>query len=1007
VKRFVIVCSASIALATGVALAPLATTAAATASRTSGAAHTTGAAPGPGSVAHWSSRHGTLPTPRQVNLKTVSEETAGQHAGHVPPVRHFTARRQAAQRFAGAQSAGPRSSVKVLADSRQTVSGTSDLSASADPAGLPLMSLSEQVGLFGTDQEVEPPDTQVAAGPTELVEAVNSSLSVWSETGTLMDDADLNLFFPLPAGYSFTDPRVLYDASSGHFFLSGWAYDSSNDSQTYLAVSDTSDPTGNWTVYVVQTNTATLTDQPMLGVCDDNVVMAWNEFTGTGTSPTYVGAQALVLDKTALAAQTSPVDDELFTTLDEFRLVPAQALSSTSTCWMTVNNASTDLPGSTSTPTLGVIAITGSPVPASGATSGNVALTETDLPIAETNPPPDPSQPSGTTNDTLNDDRLVSAVWQDNVLWTSATDACTPPGDTTVRNCMRLDEVSTAGTAPTLVQDFDLGTPGLDEYYPAVGLDPSGDLFVAYSASSSTQYPGAYAVMSPASSMDAFTAPITIEAGSASYDGTRWGDYSDVATDPTTAGDMWVAGEYAPSDAATGDWGTAVAEVSLAAGFPAITSAAQATLPAGETLGYVVSATGSPAPTLAETGTLPAGVTFDTSTGEFSGPPAGSAVGVYPIQVTATNSVGTLTQNFTLTVSVPDTESVTALNYSNGTLALYTIRDDGNIWSEYQSAEFGSFSGWQPLTTAGDFTGTPAVIETNSGIIGIYARTTSGTVMGASQSSNGAPISAFSQIGPATDMVSDPDVMLTASGVVAIYGSESGGEIEGISQSVPNGAFGDWQVLSPADGFAGRPDVLQTASGVFAIYATTSSGTILGTSQSVAFGPFGQWVQLGSATDLVSDPTALLTASGVIAIYATDTNGAIEGISQFAPYSAFGSWQVLSPSDGFTGRPAVLQTSSGVIAIYALSVPGPGAGPIGPILGTSQSVPGGAFSPWIQIGTATDLIGPPAALITNVTHVIAIYGAEADVPGFGYLNGGVLGISQSVPFGPFGTWTNV
>jgi hypothetical protein len=39
---------------------------------------------------------------------------------------------------------------------------------------------------------------------------------------------------------------------------------------------------------------------------------------------------------------------------------------------------------------------------------------------------------------------------------------------------MRLDEVSTSGAAPSLIQDFDASTPGLDEYYPAVGLDSSG-----------------------------------------------------------------------------------------------------------------------------------------------------------------------------------------------------------------------------------------------------------------------------------------------------------------------------------------------------------------------------------------------------------------------------------------------------------------------------------------------------------------------------------------------------
>jgi hypothetical protein len=137
---------------------------------------------------------------------------------------------------------------------------------------------------------------------------------------------------------------------------------------------------------------------------------------------------------------------------------------------------------------------------------------------------------------------------------------------------MRLDEVNTSST-PTVALDTDLSTSGLDEYYPAVSLDGGGDVFVAYSASSPRQYPGAYAVISPSASIGTFTAPITIAAGSASYsDGSpsnansaRWGDYSAVAPDPTAAGAVWVAGEYAPSDAAQGDWGTAAGLISLSA----------------------------------------------------------------------------------------------------------------------------------------------------------------------------------------------------------------------------------------------------------------------------------------------------------------------------------------------------------------------------------------------------------------------------------------------------------
>jgi len=95
-------------------------------------------------------------------------------------------------------------------------------------------------------------------------------------------------------------------------------------------------------------------------------------------------------------------------------------------------------------------------------------------------------------------------------------------------------------------------------------------LFVAYSASSSSLNPGAYAAISPSTAVGSFSAPVTIAAGRTSYDGSvngknvaRWGDYSAAAPDPSVPGAVWVAGEYAPSDANLGNWATGVAQISL------------------------------------------------------------------------------------------------------------------------------------------------------------------------------------------------------------------------------------------------------------------------------------------------------------------------------------------------------------------------------------------------------------------------------------------------------------
>jgi hypothetical protein len=96
----------------------------------------------------------------------------------------------------------------------------------------------------------------------------------------------------------------------------------------------------------------------------------------------------------------------------------------------------------------------------------------------------------------------------------------------------------------------------------------------------------------------------------------------------------------------------------------------------------------------------------------------------------------------------------------------------------------------------------------------------------------------------------------------------------------------------------------------------------------------------------------------------------------------------------FGGTPAVLLTASGVIAAYARD------DTTGAIWGVSQTKAFGPFSHWIQI-TPTNSVpytldpAPPFAMFTS-THVIAIYAPDS--------NNQIAGVSQNVPYGPFGPW---
>ncbi len=429
-------------------------------------------------------------------------------------------------------------------------------------AGFPTMSSAEQISLYGSDQAVAPPDTQLAAGPTQLLEMNNNSLSIWSKSGGLLATGDLNSFFPVPSGYGFTDPRVAYDAPTGRWVASGWSLrrPAQDASQVYLAVSLTSDATGSWYGYTLTNVVGVITDQPMLGVSDDKIVISWNDFQASGS---FSGSETRVIQKSdVLSGNTASV--VIFGPSGMlFPIMPSQSLGPTTTEWLVSNRSSA----------IAVIAINGTP------NQNNVSWTENDLPIGSTFTPPAANQPTGPPIST-DDDRLLSAVWRNGVIWTGGNDRCFPAGDGSARSCLRLIQVSTTGT-PTISQDFDDGVPGTDLYYPGVTTDTYGDLFIAYSASSLNMYPGAFSVdhafNAPTNALDNVVA-VRPGQGVYHFDNTsnpqRWGDYSAAAVDPSNAANVWVTGEYVASSTNQSDWGTATAMVALGGG---LTSAPEST----------------------------------------------------------------------------------------------------------------------------------------------------------------------------------------------------------------------------------------------------------------------------------------------------------------------------------------------------------------------------------------------------------------------------------------------
>ena len=155
------------------------------------------------------SSHGVLFTPRPSFPLTAKERAAARSR-----TMHRGGTRSATSLALGAASHGD-----------ETPSTTSEATTSAAPltASTPPDDLADFAGTaqataihdFGADQEITPPNEDIAAGPADIVEVVNSTIYIFSRTGAILGSADLNMFMDVVAGYHSSDPRVIYDASAG------------------------------------------------------------------------------------------------------------------------------------------------------------------------------------------------------------------------------------------------------------------------------------------------------------------------------------------------------------------------------------------------------------------------------------------------------------------------------------------------------------------------------------------------------------------------------------------------------------------------------------------------------------------------------------------------------------------------------------------------------------------------------------------------------------------------
>jgi len=211
---------------------------------------------------------------------------------------------------------------------------------------------------------LEPPDQGMCVGSdrngnTRVLEVLNDVLSVYDTSGNALSMPQaLNGFLGYAPeinrttgvfGPEVTDPSCVYDGATGHWFLVVFTIDQTpggdftGTNHLDLAVSNTTDPTGSWTIYRIPTQddgtdgtpnhhcspgtstganvtnpTACFADYPHIGFDANGIYLTTNEYSFFG--PEFHGAQVYALSKKQLAALPANITVTQFDThgLDKF-----------------------------------------------------------------------------------------------------------------------------------------------------------------------------------------------------------------------------------------------------------------------------------------------------------------------------------------------------------------------------------------------------------------------------------------------------------------------------------------------------------------------------------------------------------------------------------------------------------------------------------------------------------------------------------------------------------------
>ena len=418
-----------------------------------------------------------------------------------------------------------------------------------------------------------PPDTHGAVGPSHLMVTLNTQIRIQTRTGVAVSTTTLDSFFsavpgPWAFGTPFTfDPQVFYDPFSSRWMFAVSADPDAPTAAILIAVSQTSDPTGNWKIYKVDVDStnAAWADYPRMGFNKNWIVITVNMY-GVSPASGFKRTQLFVFNKATLYAFAASASFKLFkdtcaagATFCAFTQTPALTYDNTLNTLYLVedwDNATklriSSITGTAAAPTYS----TSHPLTTPALTGSN---TWAGFPPSGDDFAP---QLGSTQKIQVNDSRIQSVVYREGSLWAAHT-IFLPNTATPTRSSIQWWQIAPTGAIQQRGR-VDDATGNKFYGFPSIAVNKNKDVLIGYSRFSSQQYASAnYSFRAGTDPVNTLRDPATLKAGSAPYfktfggDRNRWGDYSSTVVDPLNDLDMWTIQEHAAAvSGGVSRWGT-------------------------------------------------------------------------------------------------------------------------------------------------------------------------------------------------------------------------------------------------------------------------------------------------------------------------------------------------------------------------------------------------------------------------------------------------------------------